>query len=239
MMRKRFCAAVLSVLLVCMILPVPAHAVEEPAVLSEAEKQEYIRALDLRVIPEVSEDLSDDYIVGFDVCAQETVAVGLRNNTVLLYDRDGALQLAFRFHPIESHYYLHWNGDILELIFYRSYRTYSIDKSGTVVDVQKKDPYTDASQALYLEVRNREAVTVNAHKYTIEKSSRSLRLFGGEKYDRLLRTDIDGTQTVFFQTKNPGMLPEVWFGIAWCVLMLMAVPMIMISAKNKYKKPTE
>ena len=199
--------------------------------VNDIDKSLYLQRFDLKEIVYGVSNAKDDLIITFDVSKQENVAVGLKNNTVLIYNKYGTLEKAFCFNGLESRYYVHWEEESIEIIFYRSKMTFVITSSGTVSNIYIKDLSAATNEQL-AGIMNRSSVTVDNNQYFLEKTTFLLKILGGDYYDQLSKVDsLDQEETIYSSsTKLP--VDRAWIFITIIFIAAGILTLIMFVPKK-------
>jgi hypothetical protein len=188
-------------------LLLPSYAQEDPNTLpdivietipiSDDVRQTEIEKFNLRVVDYDPEYYKDKWITTIDVSQGEIIAVGFNDCSVVVADKDYYVKYALHFDMENPKFYVNWNGELLEIIHYRSDYAYIISPEGALIDVEKKN----SSSENYRKVSHRANDTVNRNAYSIERSNVWM-FFTGDEFDMLVKTDTTGNKQVLFASED-------------------------------------
>lgn len=219
-MRKRIIdIIVISVVFVCSALSVMniyaiedfndnADIIVDSIKLSEEKKNQLIKTFDLKVIEYNKADYDSSWIESFDVSQKEVIAIAFNNSTVLIVDEYFNVKYVLAFNTLEHEdlFYVNWIGDDLEIIFYRSNYSFTINPNAKLTDVSEKNEQDDGLR----KIAQRKSDTVNNTTYKIKTSSVMMALSGS--YDMLVRTESNGEEILLFKSdKNIPIGMITWF----------------------------
>lgn len=211
---KSICTCILIVLFSISLFSVSVYATLDEEVsgidlieLPEDEKNKLISELSLTEIQKDEEQYSKESIVAFDVSDDEMIALGLGDETILICDDQMNIEKALHFKKsfLDASYYLNWEGNTLYLFFNRRPYIFSISEDGEILNVVEYNDRSYETLEYLSSIEDRKATTVNDTIYEIEKSTFTLKYFGGDDHDIFSRVSPEGEKEILFssQVKTP------------------------------------
>ena len=142
-------------------------------------------------------------IVSFDVSENEYILLGLKDNIIIIADKNGCVLNSLKF-VTDGTYYVKWEDRNFLLMLVRSSLIIELTPEGQLVDIIQTDDNDVDNSKLWRAVKQKE-ISVNDSNYVLRNKFGPFNIISSS-YSQLIRIDSVGNESIIYDVNTQQLI---------------------------------